>query len=47
METPNTASLSAWMRGLGAETPDLVRAYRNFNANAPAFRAASEREAGR
>jgi coenzyme F420-reducing hydrogenase gamma subunit len=45
METPNTASLSGWMRGLGAETPDLVRAYRNFNANAPAFRAASEREA--
>jgi coenzyme F420-reducing hydrogenase gamma subunit len=42
METPNTASLSGWMRGLGAETPDLVRVYRNFNANAPAFRAASE-----
>jgi sulfhydrogenase subunit delta len=47
METPNTASLSGWMRGLGAETPDLVRAYRNFNANAPAFRAAGEAEAGR
>ncbi len=44
MESPNTKSLSAWMRGLGAETPDLIRAYRNFNANAPAFRAASERE---
>jgi len=42
METPNTASLSAWTRGLGAETPDLIRAYRSFNANAPAFRAASE-----
>jgi sulfhydrogenase subunit delta len=42
METPNTASLSGWMRGLGAESPDLVRAYRSFNANAPAFRAASE-----
>jgi sulfhydrogenase subunit delta len=42
METPNTASLSAWMRGLGAETPDLIRAYRSFNANASAFRAASE-----
>ena len=26
METPNTASLTAWMRGLGAETPDLIRA---------------------
>jgi sulfhydrogenase subunit delta len=45
METPNTASLSAWTRGLGAETPDLIRAYRNFNANAPAFREAGEREA--
>jgi sulfhydrogenase subunit delta len=44
METPNTASLSGWMRGLGAETPDLIRAYRSFNANAPAFRAASEAE---
>jgi sulfhydrogenase subunit delta len=48
METPNTASLSGWMRGLGAESPDLIRAYRSFNANAPAFRAASEaEEAGR
>jgi coenzyme F420-reducing hydrogenase gamma subunit len=45
METPNTASLSGWMRGLGAETPDLIDAYRSFNANAPAFRAASERAA--
>jgi coenzyme F420-reducing hydrogenase gamma subunit len=44
METPNAASLSAWTRGLGAETPDLIRAYRSFNANAPAFRAASEAE---
>jgi len=42
METPNTASLSGWMRGLGAETPDLIDAYRSFNANAPAFRAAGE-----
>jgi sulfhydrogenase subunit delta len=47
METPNTASLSAWTRGLGAETSDLIRAYRSFNANAPAFRAASELEEGR
>jgi len=41
METPNTDSLSAWMRGLGAETPDVIRAYRSFNANAPAFREAA------
>jgi len=42
MESPNTESLAGWLRGLGAETPDLVRLYRNFNAGAPAFRAASE-----
>jgi sulfhydrogenase subunit delta len=42
METPNAGSLTAWMRGLGEETPDLVRAYRTFNAAAPAFRAAGE-----
>jgi sulfhydrogenase subunit delta len=48
METPNTASLSAWTRiSSGAETPDLIRAYRSFTANAPAFRAASEAEEGR
>ncbi len=46
MESPNTDSLSGWLRGLGAETPDLVRAYRTFNAAAPAFQAASEK-AGR
>ena len=42
METPNAESLTAWMRGLGAETPELVRAYRSFNADAPAFRAAGD-----
>ncbi len=42
METPNTASLTHWMRGLGAETPDLIRAYRSFNALAPAFREAGD-----
>lgn len=42
METPNAESLTAWMRGLGAETPDLIRAYRSFNADAPAFRAAGD-----
>ena len=45
METPNAGSLSAWMRGRGAETPDLVRAYRSFNAGAPAFRAAGDAQA--
>jgi coenzyme F420-reducing hydrogenase gamma subunit len=42
METPNTAALSGWLGGLGAEDADLVRAYRTFNANAPAFREQSE-----
>jgi sulfhydrogenase subunit delta len=46
MESPNTGSLSEWMRGLGAETPDLIRLYRSFNAAAPAFRAAGEAAAG-
>ena len=48
MESPNAKSLSAQLRLLGAETPDLVRLYRSFNAQAPAFReasAASEAEA--
>ena len=44
METPNTASLSGWMRGLGSETPELIRAYRSFNAAAPAFREAGDAE---
>jgi sulfhydrogenase subunit delta len=42
METPNTASLSGWMRGLGAETPDLIRSYRAFHAAAQPFREESE-----
>jgi len=42
METPNTASLAAsWVR-LGVSQPDLVRAFRGFNAYAEAFRRESE-----
>lgn len=42
-ETPNTASLSAWFsRRLGVTEANLVRAFRAFYANAPAFRAESE-----
>jgi sulfhydrogenase subunit delta len=42
-ETPNTAALSAWFsRKLGMREPDLVRAFRAFYANAPAFRQESE-----
>jgi len=42
MESPNTAALSEAWRTLGASSPELVRAFRSFNAWAPAFRAASE-----
>jgi sulfhydrogenase subunit delta len=42
METPNTASLSAWWRRLGVSDPDLVRAFRGVNAYADAFRKAGE-----
>lgn len=41
-ETPNTASLSAWLQRLGVAEPDLIDAYRHINAAAPAFE-----EAGR
>jgi sulfhydrogenase subunit delta len=41
-ETPNTASLSARWHVMGASEPDLVRAFRGFNAYADAFRRESE-----
>ena len=42
-ETPNTASLAAWFsQRLGMSEPNLVRAFRAFYANAPAFRQESE-----
>ncbi len=41
-ETPNTASLAYWWARLGMGRPELVRAFRNFNAAAPAFRRESE-----
>jgi len=49
MESPNTASLTGWLAGHGMAERDLVRVYRTFNANAPAFReqsAALEEDAG-
>ncbi len=42
METPNTPSLSKWWKKLGANDPDLVRAFRGFNAYAEEFRRESE-----
>src|SRR5438067_12914326 len=41
-ETPNTTSLSNWWRHLGVTNPELVRAFRNFNAYAEPFRRESE-----
>jgi coenzyme F420-reducing hydrogenase gamma subunit len=41
-ESPNTASLAACWKGIGAGDAELVRAFRSFNAWAPAFRKASE-----
>lgn len=41
-ETPNTRSLAAWLGHLGAAQPDLVRAFRSYNAYAEPFRKASE-----
>lgn len=41
-ESPNTIALSAWLVEGGSERPELVRAYRNFNAYATAFRKESE-----
>ncbi len=42
MESPNTASLARGWVHLGAKEPDLLRAFRNFNSYAEAFRRESE-----
>lgn len=42
METPNTASLGVRWARLGVDEPELVRAFRGFNAYAEAFRRESE-----
>jgi sulfhydrogenase subunit delta len=41
-DTPNTTSISQWWTRLGVRAPDLVRAFRNFNAAAEPFRRESE-----
>jgi sulfhydrogenase subunit delta len=41
METPNVAALARQWRALGADSGEIVRALRTYNANAPAFREAS------
>ena len=42
METPNTASLARAFRAAGASEVELLRVFRTFTANAPAFRKQSE-----
>lgn len=42
METPNTKALSRRWQDLGVEKPDLIRAFRGFNAWADPFRKESE-----
>ena len=37
-DQPNTASLAAHWRDIGADDPQLLRAFRTYTANAPAFR---------
>jgi sulfhydrogenase subunit delta len=47
-ETPNTQSLSAWFKSrLDLPAADQVRLFRQFYANAEAFRAESERQEGK
>lgn len=41
-ETPNTGALSEWWNHLGVHDPDIVRAFRSFNAWAEPFRKESE-----
>jgi coenzyme F420-reducing hydrogenase gamma subunit len=43
MEAPNTPSLARAFHAAGRSETELVRSFRNFNANAPAFREESER----
>jgi coenzyme F420-reducing hydrogenase gamma subunit len=43
-ENPNTGSLADWFLRSGSTPDDIVRSFRNFNSDAPAFRAESERQ---
>jgi sulfhydrogenase subunit delta len=43
-ENPNTESLADWFVRLGESRDNVVRIFRNFNSDADAFRAESERQ---
>jgi coenzyme F420-reducing hydrogenase gamma subunit len=43
-ENPNTESLADWFVRLGSNHDDILREFRNFNSDAPAFRLESQRQ---
>jgi coenzyme F420-reducing hydrogenase gamma subunit len=43
-ENPNTESLANWFPQLGWTHADILRSFRNFNSDSPAFRVESERQ---
>jgi len=43
METPNTESLANWLLDKGMITEDMMRLFRTYNAQSPAFKKESER----
>jgi sulfhydrogenase subunit delta len=43
-ENPNTESLADWFGRHGSTRDEVIRSFRNFNADAPAFREESERQ---
>ena len=45
MESPNVDALAEQWQALGVDDDGIVRALRTFNANAPAFREASDERA--
>ncbi len=47
METPNTRALSGWLEHTGVVDRDLVRAYRLYYTNSPAFREQGDRHDAR
>ena len=42
METPNTTALSTYLKDMGVDQQQILDAFKNFNANAPAFREESQ-----
>jgi sulfhydrogenase subunit delta len=46
-ETPNTSSMSSWMKHLDMKNEDILRAFRTFNAYAEPFRKESEAHASK